>query len=67
LHASGSEEKGKCQPVKAALYETALTACQLRREREHSSAFTVQYGFSGAYSLLVENKKGAFVSLDCAV
>src|SRR6266545_2055723 len=36
----------------------ALTRCQLRRGREHSSALGMQYGWGSTYSLSVEEGKG---------
>src|SRR6266545_2585307 len=36
----------------------ALTACQLRRGREHSSALGMQHGWDSTYILSVEEGKG---------
>src|SRR6266511_2755605 len=36
----------------------ALTSCQLRREREHSSALGMRHGWGSTYKLLVEGGKG---------
>jgi len=40
----------------------ALTSCQLRRGREHSSALGMQHGWDSTYSLSVEERKGVFIS-----
>jgi hypothetical protein len=45
---------------------TALTSCRLRRGREHLSAFSMQCmqcTWNSTYKLLVEEGKGAFVSI----
>src|SRR6266545_718469 len=46
---------------------TALTACQLTRKREHSSALGMRHGWSSTYKLSVEEGRGAFISWACSV
>src|SRR6266545_2007195 len=56
-----SVEEGKGgihQPWACGMDGAALTACQLTREREHSSALGMRHGWGSTYSLSVEEGKG---------
>src|SRR6266545_160938 len=60
-----SVEEGKGgihQPWACGMDGAALTSCQLRRGRAHSSALGMRHGWGSTYILSVEQGQGAFIS-----